>query len=158
MDADEVRRELLLPHQQSVGQLREEILILLARDKDRYDSLRDADKKAVDSALAAAEKAVSAALAAAEKAVTKAEDNAEKWRTNANEWRGAMNDREIDFIRKQQYQSDLDNVRSNIVEIKEVIDKTTGRGTGLNAGWGYLLGGIGGIVLIVELFLRLTGK
>jgi hypothetical protein len=140
-----------------VERLRQEILLLLSRDKDRLDGLRDADQKAVTAALAAAEKAVGAALAAAEKAVTKAEDNAEKWRTNANEWRGAMNDREADFIRKQQYISDIVNIQSNIKDLKEGSDINKGSGIGLHQGWGYLVGGIGLAVLLVELFLRLKG-
>lgn len=48
----------------------------------------------------AKERAVAAALAAAEKAVLIAEGNAEKWRTNANEWRASMLDRERQFLSK----------------------------------------------------------
>ncbi len=53
----------------------------------RYQALREADTKAI-----------SAALAAAEKAVSVAENNSEKWRSNANEWRAAMTDRERNFL------------------------------------------------------------
>ncbi len=48
----------------------------------------------------AKERAITAAMAAAEKAIGIAEANAEKWRTNANEWRAAMNDRERNFLSK----------------------------------------------------------
>jgi len=48
----------------------------------------------------AQERAVTAALAAAEKAVLVAERNAEKWRDNANEWRGAMTDKDRNFVTK----------------------------------------------------------
>lgn len=44
------------------------------------------------------DKAINIALAAAKEAVGVAEKNAEKWRDQANEWRGAMNDREKKFI------------------------------------------------------------
>ena len=44
------------------------------------------------------DRALNAALAAAKEAVQIAETNAEKWRNQANEWRGAMNDREKKFI------------------------------------------------------------
>jgi hypothetical protein len=46
------------------------------------------------------ERAVAAGLAAAEKAVGVAERNAEKWRDNANEWRGAMTDKDRNFVTK----------------------------------------------------------
>lgn len=78
--------------------------------KDRPSSLREyvdvrfaSQEKAVDAALISASKAVDAALAAAEKAVNKAEANAEKWRDNANEWRGAMGDRERDFLTRREF-------------------------------------------------------
>jgi hypothetical protein len=62
-------------------------------------------EKSVDKALAAAEKAVETALRSAEKAVEKAETNAERWRNNANEWRGAMSDRERDFLTRREFYS-----------------------------------------------------
>lgn len=54
--------------------------------KEYFEKLREADQKAVDIALAAAKEAVGVA-----------EKNSEKWRDNANEWRGAMTDREKSF-------------------------------------------------------------
>jgi len=67
-----------------------ETLKILMDERDRrYGEVSDAK-----------EKAVAAALAAAEKAVFVAEANSEKWRTNANEWRAAMNDRERNFLSK----------------------------------------------------------
>jgi hypothetical protein len=64
--------------------------------------LADSDK-AVTTALAAAEKAVAAAQASSEKAIDKAERDAEKWRNNANEWRGAMSDREREFLTRREF-------------------------------------------------------
>lgn len=48
------------------------------------------------------DKALSAALASAEKAVLKKEEEVERWRANANEWRGAMSDRERDFLTRRE--------------------------------------------------------
>src|SRR5688572_6075756 len=53
------------------------------------------------------ERAVAAALAAAKEAVAVAEKNAEKWRESANEWRGAMNDRERQFPTRKELWSYL---------------------------------------------------
>ncbi len=58
----------------------------------------------------AQEKAVLAALAAAEKAVTVAEVNAEKWRSNANEWRGSMDDRERNFARRDSVEAQFNGM------------------------------------------------
>lgn len=52
--------------------------------------------------LAEKDKALNAALSTAKEAVGVAENNAEKWRSNANEWRGAMSDREKNFITRKE--------------------------------------------------------
>lgn len=51
------------------------------------------------------DKAIFAALAAQERAVKLAEENAALWRANANEWRGAMGDREKNFAPRDQLES-----------------------------------------------------
>lgn len=73
--------------------------------KDYVDQRFAAQEIAVDKALAAAKEAVVAALAASEKAVDKAEVSAERWRNSANEWRGAMSDRERDFLSRKEFYS-----------------------------------------------------
>lgn len=59
--------------------------------------------KYVDGRFESQDKAVSAALEAAEKAVNKAEANAREWQKGANEWRGAMTDRERDFLPRREF-------------------------------------------------------
>lgn len=51
------------------------------------------------------DRAVSAALAAAKEAVDKAEREGQRWRDNANEWRGAMSDRERNFLTRVEFYS-----------------------------------------------------
>lgn len=55
-------------------------------------------KEHFEKILAEKDKAINIALAAAKEAVGVAEKNAEKWRDSANEWRGAMTDREKKFL------------------------------------------------------------
>lgn len=55
------------------------------------------------------------ALHDAQKAVEIADTNSEKWRSNANEWRAAMDDRERTFARK----SDLDVNARDIRELRD---------------------------------------
>ena len=61
-----------------------------------------------------------------------AETNAEKWRSNANEWRAAMTDREKNFATRAEFSS-----------MKERLDKAEGGAIGASALWGYLIGLIG---------------
>jgi len=72
---------------------------------------------------AAQEKAVGAALAAAEKAVAVAERNAEKWRDNANEWRGAMTDKDRNFVTKATLWGYLLGLVGLIIAIMELLQK-----------------------------------
>lgn len=66
--------------------------------KSHMGDLRTADNIALAAALNAAEKAVSAALNAQEKATEKYEREIREWRQASNEWRGALQDRDIRFV------------------------------------------------------------
>lgn len=59
-------------------------------------------KEHFEKILSEKDKALNAALASAKEAVSVAENNAEKWRNQANEWRGAMSDREKNFITRRE--------------------------------------------------------
>lgn len=75
------------------------------RDR-RYAELRAADRDAIQ-----------AALAAAKEAVALAEQNAERWRASANEWRGAMSDRERDFVRRSEIRGYLIALLSALISV-----------------------------------------
>jgi hypothetical protein len=107
--------------------------------REYFESRLDESDKRNEQRFLAQEKAVTSALAAAEKAVNVAERNAEQWRAGANEWRGSMTDRERNFASK----GDLD-------AIKERLDRSEGKGTGLHAGWGYIVGAAGLIAAIAS--------
>jgi len=66
---------------------------------DEMISLRDY----VDQRFDDQSRAVDAALVSAEKAVDKAELENRRWREAANEWRGAMTDRERDFLSRKEF-------------------------------------------------------
>lgn len=71
-------------------------------DDKRYEQRSADQEKAVNTALAAAKTAVDAALSAAALAVDKAERNTKEWQVAANEWRGAMSDRERQFVSRRE--------------------------------------------------------
>ncbi len=86
----------------------------------------------VDAMFAEREKAVSAALAAAEKAVTKAEVNAEKWRENANEWRGAMSDRDRELPSRREVNAEILRIEALIAPLTRMSNNTEGRREGVS--------------------------
>ncbi len=132
--------------------VRDHVTALIGANDKRYEDKFAASDKAVLSALASQEKAVNAALAASEKAVLVAENNAEKWRANANEWRGAMGDRERNFAQK-----------SDLEALKERIDRTEGRSSGIRersgdsrATWAIVIAMAATLVQLVIFFVRRT--
>jgi len=91
------------PSAWTIDSLHEHFLMLVAGNDRRYTERFDAQEVAMSTALVAAEKAVSAALVSAKEAVLKAENESIKWQAGANEWRGAMNDREATFVPRPEY-------------------------------------------------------
>jgi len=89
------------------------------------------------------DKAVTVALLSAEKAVAIADNNAEKWRDNANEWRGAMGDREEKFVQKEHLNPMLQGLQKEVDELKTFVNQSTGKTMGYDKFWGYLVAAAG---------------
>jgi hypothetical protein len=92
------------------------------------------------------EKAVSAALMAAEKAVNKAEAANDLRFASVNEFRQVLTDQTATFITRP----DRDLLAARIDACSSRLDKIEGRGGGLNAGWGYLIGAVGVAAAIIS--------
>lgn len=75
--------------------------------KEYFHTILDERGRQYEQRFQAQQEAVAAALAAAKEAVVTAEVHAEKWRLAANEWRGAMNDRERQFPTRKELWSYL---------------------------------------------------
>ena len=104
----------------------------------------------------AKEKAISAALAAAEKAVTVAEINSQKWRENANEWRQAMDDREAQFVKADNFGTTVANIEKDIKELKGRIDIHDGKGAGVNQIWLIIVAAVSTVGILVMLYTHMS--
>jgi len=142
---------------------RREVLTLLTEIERRNAALRDEidkrhaqrsqdQQKAVDAALAAQEKAVAAALGAAERAVLKAEVAAEKRFEGVNEFRQTLSDQATHLMPRAEAQVEFSSLRSKIGDLVTRMDKGEGKGAGMNALWGYI---VGGIMLLLALWSKL---
>lgn len=78
-------------------------------------------KEHIEKMLAEKDKAINIALAAAKEAVQVAETNSEKWRSNANEWRGAMSDREKNFMPKTEFEEYKKNTDEKISILQRLV-------------------------------------
>jgi hypothetical protein len=132
--------------------LLQHILALLGEMDLRYQQRFDAQGQALTAALLAAEKAVQTALIAAEKAVTKAETANEKRFESVNEFRKTLSDQTASFPSRVELQALADRV----TDLATRMDKTEGRGVGLNAGWGYLVGAVLLAGAVVGLIVAVT--
>lgn len=108
----------------------------------------------------AQEKAIQAALTAQKEAVQKAETAAEKRFDSVNEFRAQLSDQAATFMPRREAESAMKAMTekyeqlaktnaNNIDSIEHRMDRNEGRSSGLGAGWGYLIGGIGLIAAIV---------
>ena len=132
--------------------LREYLLRVVADLALKQQALADAQDKAIQAALVAQEKAVQAALAAADKAVAKAEENTRQWQISANEWRGAMGDRERTFIPRSEYELSVRTMAERIDRQERMILEGISVKKGSSETWAFVVAGagmLGGIAVAV---------
>jgi tetrahydromethanopterin S-methyltransferase subunit G len=106
------------------------------------------------------ERALQAALASSEKAILKAETSTEKRFESVNEFRSTLSDQANQFMTRNEAQALFQRVTDRIEDMNARIDslnsredKRSGKSSGLNAGWVYLLGAVAAIGTIVSLML-----
>jgi len=92
----------------------------------------------------AQEKAVASALAAAKEAVLKAEAASDRRFESVNEFRQTLTDQAATFAPRAE-------VDLRFASLEKDRDHSAGRGAGLNAMWGYVVGAAGLVVAVVAL-------
>jgi len=138
----------------TVTTLKEHFDALLAENDRRYQQRAVTQEQAIKDALTAQKEAIAAALAAADRAVAKAEGAAEKRFEGVNEFRGQLADQQRTLMPRQEADAEFRAIRGEmnasisaindkLSEMAERMNRSEGRSTGLNAGWIYLIGGIG---------------
>lgn len=101
-----------------------------------------------------AKEAIQIAQAASQSAINKSEANDAKWRDNSNEWRQAMDDREVKFMPRMEYTSAHQSLIDRISMLENRVIKYESTGAGLKQGWGYLIAVIIVIVAISGLYIK----
>lgn len=146
----------------------------LAASKEYLEAQIAGLKETLIAQIVSQKEAIQAALVSADKAVQKAEMAAEKRFESVNEFRSTLSDQQRDLATKTECdlrfravedrltesiktrQGQVEALGVRIAEIASDIREQKGRGSGLNAGWGYLVGGIGVIVAVVTLVVLLV--
>lgn len=133
--------------------LRDHITALFKEHDVRYEQRFQAQGEALAAALSAAEKAVGAALTAADRAVQKAEMATDKRFESVNEFRQALNDMVRDLLPRKEADQRFGQVSEKLDELLRRQDKSEGTGTGLKAGWGYLMTALVALSLIYNIYV-----
>jgi hypothetical protein len=120
--------------------LREHIERLLVEMDLRHQQRFDAQQQALTAALLSAEKAVQTAMAASEKAVAKAENATERRFESVNEFRKTLADQTASFLTRLEYDSAHTALVDKISDLATRMERSEGRGSGLDIGWKVLLG------------------
>lgn len=133
-------------------------------DKDMARLLSIMDERDVRYAqrFEAQQVALKDAMAAAKEAVAKAEAAAERRFESVNEFRAQLGDQATRLLPRAEAEAAMANLRERIDNVAALlgamgtrIDRTEGRSTGLNAGWGYLLGAMGALSIIISIVMIL---
>jgi hypothetical protein len=117
----------------------------------------DAERDKNEVRFTAMEKATQTALNGAQRAVEKAETAVEKRLEGMNEFRGSLADQARLLMPRAEADSRISALTEQIKELASRIDRQEGRGSGLNAGWGYLIGAVGLIAGLIALAMKFGG-
>ena len=117
--------------------------------RDYVDMLVSEKEKALQAALLAQEKAVAAALASADKANDKSQADAENWRAQANEWRGAMSDRDRELPSRREVDAARAGLDDRIRRLEDAAKASAGRSQGINASAGVVVGAIAAMGTVI---------
>jgi len=99
------------------------------------------------------ERALTAALVASEKAIIKAEVATEKRFESVNEFRTTLSDQATNFVTRAEFAATTERDRERLTELTDRLNKSEGRGSGLQAGWVYLLGAVAALGTLVSMYL-----
>lgn len=122
--------------------IRDYVEALLAQMDQRYEQR-----------FVAQEKAIAAALASSDKANATSEVNAEKWRQSANEWRGAMSDRDRELPSRREVETAMGGLSDRVRLVEQRISKAEDTGQGRSAGVGLVVSVIVGSITLAVIVI-----
>ena len=136
-----------------------EVRISLARLEERIaqlDRLMRAEFVTHRALLDSQAEKVALALSASDKAGDKADAATEKRFESVNEFRAQLDDQAKTFISRVEFTGLRDSMSDKVDELRRHAAEAAGKGQGLQAGWGFLIGGVGLIGAVVSLGLAFT--
>ena len=144
--------------QWTVETLREHLLAMIAANDLRYEQRFTASQQAIQLGFSAQKSAVDAALAAADRAVIKAETSAEKRFEAVNEFRSTLADQQRNLIPRSEVDVVVVAISEKIADLQKRVDAQQSERRGVQGGWGYAIGVIGFVAMLMGLALTMWAK
>lgn len=92
---------------------------------------------------------VKLALDAADKAVSKAEQATEKRFESVNEFRASLADQSATLVTRTEFISKVEAVAEKLSDLTDRLNRAEGKGAGIGALWGWIIGAIGLLSTVV---------
>ena len=125
------------------------VALLLAKEAAVNDQIESQHRESAV-AINSVRETMSVSLTNQATAVAKAEDANEKRFASVNEFRATLSDQATKFIARSEVEQRFTSMNEKIVDMSSRMDRNEGRGSGLNAGWGYLVAGLGLLLTVVS--------
>lgn len=113
-------------------------------------------KEYVDSQFRAMKESTALALDAQKEAVIKAEKATELRFESVNEFRAAMSDQQAHYVSRELVESKFAQMQAEINALKEQQVKLVATGTGIGTMIGWIVGGLGFVLLIMNLWGKMS--
>lgn len=133
--------------------LRSHLMDIMNERDLRYQQRFESQESNLGTAIVAQEKAVAAALGAAERAVAKAETATEKRFDGVNEFRGQLSDQARTFMPRSEAELQFKQLTELVDKTIDTTSRAEARSGGLKDGWGYLVGALSFVGLIVTIIV-----
>lgn len=92
-----------------------------------------------------------------QKAIEKAEASVDRRLEGMNEFRASLADQAGRLMPRAEADNRFSGINEQLKDISSRIDRQEGRGSGLNAGWGYLVGAVGLLAGLIAIFMKVFG-
>lgn len=125
-------------------------------DVDHLRELMDERDRRYQERFDASTRAVDAAFASAKEAVAKAELSAERRFESVNEFRAQLGDQASTFLTRREYEAKHEALEAQVNSLIKVIERSKGRGAGIGAMYGWIIGAVGAIVGIMTVVIIAT--
>lgn len=136
--------------------MKEFFLAIIASHADAHEEAHAADSRALSAALQSQKEANFQALASSKEAVQKAEASSERRFESVNEFRSALSDQQRNLMPRTEVAAVMQAMQDKIDGLTHRLDRGDGRGSGLQAGWGYLIGAVGLAGVIISIVITLA--